>query len=108
MRKLHHPLPDDIELTNVLYALGDAVRLEIIKKLATNSTHASAKKSCKSVCDKLDLSKSTLSHHFRILREVGLIQCEKEGTQYVNHLREKEINARFPGLLKCILKAANS
>jgi DNA-binding transcriptional ArsR family regulator len=107
MRKLHHPPSDEIELTNVLYALGDPIRLEIVKKLASPKTSkATYDRSCKNVCERLALSKSTLSHHFRILREVGLIISEKEGTQYVNHLRVKELNARFPGLLKCILKAA--
>ena len=98
MRKLHHPLKNEIELANVLYALGDPVRIEIVKNLSKAETTCSLnpakialsllhKRSCKSICTKLELSKSTLSHHFRILREAGLIWCEKDGIQYINRLR---------------------
>jgi DNA-binding transcriptional ArsR family regulator len=108
MRKLHHPLKAQIELANVLYALGDPVRLAIVQKLALEAKNSTLTRSCKQVCHKLDLPKSTLSHHFRILREMGVIQCEKQGTSLVNHLRSAEINARFPGLLKSILKASEA
>ncbi|MBC7398018.1 MAG: helix-turn-helix transcriptional regulator [Bdellovibrionales bacterium] len=105
MRKLHHPLPEEIEISNVLYALGDPIRLKIVQALAALSERGAPHRSCKNVCEELKLSKSTLSHHFRILRESGLIECEKEGTQYINTLRLKVLQKRFPGLLKCILKA---
>ncbi len=104
MRKLHHPNADEIELTNVLYALGDPVRLKIVYNLSITSTRATHSPSCKNVCSELKLSKSTLSHHFRILREAGVISCEKDGTQYVNRLRLRELNLLFPGLLRSILR----
>ena len=116
MRKLHHPLISEIEIENILYALGDPIRLDIVKNLAQEENSCSLKKltsalilkrSCKHICIQLSLSKSTLSHHFKILREAGVIWCEKEGTQYVNRLRTDELNALFPGLLKSILKAAS-
>ena len=107
MRKLHHPRDHEIELANVLYALGDPVRLKIVQNLSLVSTQVTHTSSCKNICSRLTLSKSTLSHHFRILRESGVIWCEKEGTQYVNRLRVKELNALFPGLLKSILKSSS-
>lgn len=51
-----------------------------------------------------EISKSTVSHHFRILRESGLIRSEKEGVTLVNTLRKEELNKKFPGLLDLILK----
>jgi DNA-binding transcriptional ArsR family regulator len=109
MRKLHHPLKKEIELANVLYALGDPIRLEIVKNLAkmtgkiTETAQVVHHRSCKNICTKLRLSKSTLSHHFRILREAGVIWCEKDGTQYVNRLRQDDLSGLFPGLLDCIV-----
>lgn len=106
MRKLHHPAVHEIELAEVLYALGDPARLQIVKSLAEISPKIAYERSCKHVCESLGLSKSTLSHHFKILREAGIIRCDKEGTQYINHLREGDLQKRFPQLLKSILKAA--
>ena len=115
MRKLHHPLKTEIEIENVLYALGDPIRLDIVRNLSREENACSIKnitsalllkRSCKHICTQLSLSKSTLSHHFKILREAGVIWCEKEGTQYINRLRSEELNALFPGLLKSILKAS--
>jgi len=115
MRKLHHPLKSEIEIENILYALGDPIRLDIVKNLAREENSCSIKnitsalllkRSCKHICTKLSLSKSTLSHHFKILREAGVIWCEKDGTQYINRLRGDELDSLFPGLLKSILKAS--
>ena len=105
MRKLKHPRLDEMNLAEVLYALGDPARLQIVTSLAELSPKIAHERSCKSVCQSLRLSKSTLSHHFKILREAGLIRCDKEGTQYVNHLRHEDLQKRFPQLLNCILKA---
>jgi DNA-binding transcriptional ArsR family regulator len=49
------------------------------------------------------MAKSTLSNHFRILREAGLVRTSKQGVEHRNVLREEDINARFPKLLKTIL-----
>jgi len=50
------------------------------------------------------MAKSTLSHHFRVLRDAGLIRTTKQGVENLNRVRWDEVNARFPGLLKAILK----
>jgi DNA-binding transcriptional ArsR family regulator len=97
MRPIHHPHPQDITLSGVLYALGDPVRLEIVRRLATTGELS---------CSDLDLAvaKSTLSHHFKILREAGVLYCRKQGTQHMNSLRRKDLDQAFPGLLDVILQ----
>jgi len=99
MRLVHHPEPEALTLAGVLYALGDPARLEIVKRLATQGELC---------CSALDCSiaKSTMSHHFRILREAGVLHTRKEGTQHINSLRREDLEARFPGLLAAVLQAA--
>jgi DNA-binding transcriptional ArsR family regulator len=98
---LYHPDRKNISLPGVLYALGDPVRLEIVKQLAERGELA---------CAALDLpvAKSTLSHHFKVLRESGVLYCRKEGTQHLNSLRRDDLNICFPGLLDIILHALNA
>jgi DNA-binding transcriptional ArsR family regulator len=62
--------------------------------------------SCTAAAPCPDMAKSTLSNHFRVLREAGLIQTTKKGVEHQNTVREADINKRFPGLLKTILKHA--
>lgn len=99
MRALHHPPKKSLTLTRVLYALSDPVRLSIVKHLAEDGG-----KPCGTFC--LPVAKSTASHHFRVLREAGVIQMRSEGTQYINSLRREDLDARFPGLLDAVLRAS--
>ncbi|WP_287129935.1 helix-turn-helix transcriptional regulator [Candidatus Cyanaurora vandensis] len=101
MRLLHHPDSKDIALPSVLYALGDPVRLEIVRRLDQGEL------ACAPLCDALlsPIAKSTMSHHFRVLRESGVIFSRKEGTQHLNSLRREDLDQRFPGLLTAILSA---
>lgn len=97
-----HPSKDDITLTGVLGALADPMRLRIVRGML-----GKGKDECMSCSEAMpcpDMAKSTLSNHFRILREAGLIHTAKKGVENRNTVREAEINARFPGLLKTILK----
>ncbi|RJF73959.1 ArsR/SmtB family transcription factor [Rhodopseudomonas palustris] len=96
-----HPARQDITLAGVLAALADPVRLQIIQGLLTEPACMSC--TAASPCD---IPKSTLSNHFRVLREAGLIHTTKKGVEHRNVVREADINARFPGLLKAILKHA--
>ena len=100
MRLFYHPDKKDISLPGVLYALGDPIRLEIVKYLATVTEQP-----CAAICEasELAIAKSTMSHHFRVLREAGVIYCRKEGTQHLNSLRREDLDACFPGLLDVIL-----
>jgi DNA-binding transcriptional ArsR family regulator len=99
MRTLIHPNRSDIQLTAVLYALSDPIRLSIIKNLANNQ---------ELTCGAFDITiaKSTLSHHFKVLREAGVIEIRLEGRQRFISLRVSDLDARFPGLLQSILNAA--
>lgn len=97
MRPLKHPAANDLVLERVLYALSDPVRLDIVRRLAGVSMAS---------CGELDggRPKSTVSHHFRVLRESGLVYTESAGATHMNKLRRTELDGRFPGLIGAILE----
>ncbi|MFJ8667549.1 ArsR/SmtB family transcription factor [Streptomyces sp. NPDC093600] len=99
-RVLEHPARDEIRLEGVLHALSDAVRLRIVREMAREETALS--------CSYFDLpvTKSTSTHHFRVLRESGVIQQIYRGTAKLNGLRRDDLDALFPGLLDSVLAAA--
>ena len=97
---LVHPQRDDIEIAAVLHALSDPMRLRIVAALAGSE----AGRSCGSIA--LPVTKSTCTHHFRVLREAGVIRQRQEGTTRLNTLRADDLEARFPGLLETVLRAA--
>jgi DNA-binding transcriptional ArsR family regulator len=97
-RPFHHPAIDTIILDGILHALADPVRRTIVRKLLTCG---SGGLSCNKTCDVLPAS--TLSFHYRVLREAGLVCSEKKGVEVVNTLRLEELGQRFPGLLDKIL-----
>jgi len=82
----------------VLHALSDPARLDIVRRLADGDETACG------IFD-LGLSKATLSHHFRVLREAGVVLVRPEGRKRLLSLREDDLNARFPGLLDAVLSA---
>jgi DNA-binding transcriptional ArsR family regulator len=96
---LFHPARDEVELAAVLHALSDPMRLRIVVGLA-----AEDKRTCKSF--DLPVTKSTCTHHFRVLREAGVIRQRLEGTTRLNSLRREDLDERFPGLLESVLRAA--
>ena len=97
-----HPATEDITLEGVLGALADPMRLRIVTALL----HEKGCMSCSEAIPCPEMAKSTLSHHFRILREAGLIRTTKQGVENRNVVRAADINERFPGLLKLIIKLA--
>src|SRR3954453_1859725 len=99
MGQFVHPQREDITLAGVLAALADPMRLRIVKSLMDEKDCMS----CPAAAPCPDMAKSTLSNHFRILREAGLIRTSKQGVQHRNILRDEDINVRFPKLLKMIL-----
>jgi DNA-binding transcriptional ArsR family regulator len=94
------PPTDEIELGAVLHALSDPVRLMIVAELAAGAREFS----CGSF--HLPVTKSTCTHHFRVLREAGVIKQRQQGTSRLNMLRRDDLETRFPGLLETILQAA--
>jgi DNA-binding transcriptional ArsR family regulator len=101
MTRFVHPGPEDITLAGVLGALSDPMRLRILKKLL-EKPHGAL--SCSAAAPCVEMPKSTLSHHFRVLRDAGLIRTTKQGVENLNCVRWDEVNARFPGLLKAIMR----
>jgi DNA-binding transcriptional ArsR family regulator len=97
-----HPSRQDITLAGVLSALADPIRLQIVRGLLAEGDCMS----CTAASPCPTIAKSTLSNHFRVLREAGLVQTTKKGVEHRNVVREADVNARFPGLLKAILKSA--
>ncbi len=87
----------ELLLTAVLYALSDEVRLGIVRQLAERGEQPCG-------VFEVDRPKSSLSHHFRVLRESGVVSTRKDGKTLLNTLRREDLNARYPGLLDAILE----
>jgi DNA-binding transcriptional ArsR family regulator len=85
-------------ITELLQALADPVRLTVVRDLAESTEP----RPCGSLI--ASVTKSTLSHHMKILREAGIIQMRVEGTRKLTSLRRAELNAAYPGLLESILR----
>ena len=98
--EIAHPRRAEIELSAVLHALSDPVRLKIVAALAA----ADGEPTCGSF--EVPVTKSTCTHHFKVLREAGVIHQRQQGTARLNTLRSEDLEARFPGLLATVLEAA--
>ena len=86
-------------LVDVLAALADPVRLEIVRALAATDGELA--------CGQIPVrvGKSTSSHHYKVLRDAGIIETRDEGTRRMQRLRRSDLDARFPGLLDSVLRA---
>lgn len=105
MRSLFHPSVEDITVEDILYALSDPVRVAIY----ANIVGSACAQTCSSFLNVSETSipKSTLSRHFQILREAGLIHSERRGVEMHNTSRCAEIEERFPGLIRAVVNAYN-
>ena len=92
-----HPTRDQIELVNVLAAIGHPVRAEIVRTLSSGEEQ---------VCTDImpSVPKSTLTNHWRVLRESGVICQRPEGRTLMTRLRREDLDARFPGLIDLVVK----
>ncbi|MBB2913606.1 DNA-binding transcriptional ArsR family regulator [Streptosporangium becharense] len=101
VRALEHPTCEEIRLEDVLHALSDSMRLKIVRYLSRLPEGEEA------VCSAIELAitKSTTTHHFRVLREAGVINQVYRGTAKMNALRRHDLDALFPGLLDAVLGA---
>ncbi|MCX5197256.1 helix-turn-helix domain-containing protein [Streptomyces sp. NBC_00249] len=99
-RTLAHPELDEIRLEGVLHALSDPIRLSIVRELAASETELA----CSYFV--LPVTKSTTTHHFRVLRESGVIRQCYRGTAKMSGLRSADLQALYPGLLDGVLTAA--
>jgi DNA-binding transcriptional ArsR family regulator len=96
--EINEPAVGALELHRVLHALSDPVRLAIVRQLDSDTE-------CRCGALAAPVSKSTLSHHFKTLREAGLTRTRAEGTARLVSLRRDELDERFPGLLDAVLQA---
>lgn len=103
MRPLFHPSMDDVRVEAILHALSDPARAAIFANIAS----AACSLTCSGLAGAVDqaIPKSSLSQHFKVLREAGLIHSERRGVEMHNTSRCAEVEARFPGLLPAILAA---
>ncbi|MEV0094267.1 ArsR family transcriptional regulator [Streptomyces sp. NPDC050738] len=99
---LPEPLPEparaELRLETVMGALSDPLRLDIIRKLLLESPESD--RSCGWFG--IDRPKSTLTHHFKALREAGVTRQRQYGLERRSQVRTDDLNARFPGLLDLV------
>ncbi|GAA4592327.1 helix-turn-helix domain-containing protein [Planotetraspora phitsanulokensis] len=101
MRQAHHPELGEITLTDVMAALGDPIRVGLVRVLADGRERGWGELLA-------PVAKSTLSHHLRVLRDAGLTRTRQEGTRCFVVLRREDLRTRFPGLLDAVLAAAET
>ena len=98
MAEPHHPEIEQVRLQDVLQALADPVRRQIVRY-----TVAHPDSPCGVVLK--HVPKSSASHHWRVLRQAGVIRQTPAGTTRLNSVRIGELDRRFPGLLQAVLDA---
>jgi DNA-binding transcriptional ArsR family regulator len=98
MRTVYEPVTETLVLPNVLYALSDPIRLDLVAQLDRDGERC-----CGTFG--VPIAKSTLSHHLKVLREAGVTRTRVEGTQRFVSLRRPDLDAVFPGLLDAVLHA---
>ncbi|MFC0447502.1 ArsR/SmtB family transcription factor [Rhodococcus jostii] len=97
--RLPEPDPDQIRLEKVFAVLSEPLRLTIVQRLLTSSDEFDH------TCGwfGFDRPKSTLTHHFKALREAGVITQRQYGMERRSRVRLDDLNERFPGLVELIL-----
>ena len=103
MKPLFHPAMEDVTVEGILHALSDPVRVAILARMVASE----CPRNCSNFLNVSErtIPKSTLSQHFRVLREAGLIRGERRGVEMHNTSRCAEIDRRFPGLIAAIVNA---
>ena len=96
-RPFHHPSLHDVSIDDILRALADPARRDIVIKLLSCNGM-----SCREACQ--DTPASTVSHHHKVLRACGIIRSEKQGVEVINTVRKDDLDRYFPGLLDTILR----
>ena len=97
----NHPDREAIRLEGVLSALGNPLRMAVVRALAVEGERA-----CGSLLQ--GQSKSTMTHHWRVLRDSGVIWQRPYGRENLLSLRREDLDARFPGVLDALLGAMES
>ncbi len=97
----HHPSISEIEMADVLSALGDPVRLEVAQRLYKAKSPLTCQQASEGI---KGLAVSSRSRCFAALRKGGIIHSQPDGRECYNILRLDELNKKFPKLLETILK----
>src|SRR5258708_10164874 len=105
MRPLFHPSIKDVCVEGILHALSDPVRVAIFAQIAASACSQNCSNFLK-ISEK-DIPTSTLSQHFKSLRDAGLIRSERRGAEMQNASRCSETDTRFPGLIAAVLRPHN-
>src|ERR1700748_230480 len=103
VRPLFHPSLEDMTVEGILHALSDPIRAAIFADIVAQECSHNCS-TFLTVSDRM-IPKSTLSQHFRELREAGLIRGERRGVEVHNTSRCTELEQRFPGLIRAIVNA---
>lgn len=107
MTRFHHPDPATFSIDALLHALADPARRAIVASLAADKACDGKGLACAQAAPP-NLPKSTMSHHYAVLRAAGLVRAVKDGTAVIHTLRCEEVEARFPGVLSSVLAAAQA
>ncbi|HEY2053020.1 MAG TPA: metalloregulator ArsR/SmtB family transcription factor [Solirubrobacterales bacterium] len=97
--RIHHPAVDSLDLATVMRALGDPLRIQIVREV-----DAEGEILCTELYQRLGLPASTGSYHLRQLREAGVTRARAVGTARMTSLRREDLESRFPGLVDLILR----
>ncbi|WP_433471679.1 ArsR/SmtB family transcription factor [Spirillospora sp. CA-142024] len=100
MREVSQPATEAIRLVEVLRALADPVRLDLVLRLDQMGEDF-----CNAIGAEIDVHQTTLSHHYRVLREAGVTWTKVQGRSRLVRLRREDLDALFPGLLDSVLSA---
>lgn len=94
---LVHPDASAMDLFDVLSALSDPIRQQIVVTVARYPGIA---------CGRIELgiAKSSMSHHYRVLREAGILHQTDQGTSRASKIRHADLESRFPGLIDMVLR----
>ena len=103
VKPLVHPALEDVTVEGILHALSDTTRVQIFAQIADSDRSANCS-TFTHVAGK-EIPKSTLSQHFKVLRESGLVRSERVGVEMQNTSRCREIEGRFPGLIPAIVSS---
>ncbi|MFD7132951.1 ArsR/SmtB family transcription factor [Streptomyces sp. NPDC059894] len=98
--ELPHPGVDDLEIGPILLALADDNRRKVIAELAARPEE---ERLCSSF--ELPVGKSSRTHHWRVLREAGLVYQRDAGNRLYMRLRKEDLDRRFPGLIEAVVGA---
>lgn len=103
MKPLHHPSLSNITVEEIIHALSDPVRVRIYAEIARSD--------CPKICSNFlepenrAVFKLTLSRHFKISRDAGLIRSERKGVELHNTSRCEELKERFGNMIGAIIDA---